>query len=180
MRFLFHYPPPPLDEFVDSFWLIEDGQVPRKEQVFPSGTAELVINLHDDQVRIHDPIHPERYNRHSGAVVSGTYSRAFVCDAMQHHSMLGVHFRPGGAFPFLNVPATELAGTHADLKDLWGRQALVLREQVCAANVPRKRFSSWRPPLLTACTASRGAIRRPGSPLGRQAPAPPHEMRLEK
>jgi len=41
-----------------------------------------------------------------------------------------VHFRPGGAFPFLGLPAGELADAHLDLETLWGRRSAVeLRER---------------------------------------------------
>jgi Domain of unknown function (DUF6597) len=94
----YSYPPgPPLSEFVDCFWLFADRQMSRKERIVPSGTIELVINLRENVIRIHEPTRPERYKRFSGAILSGTYSRVFVIDAMQHESMLGVHFKPGRA-----------------------------------------------------------------------------------
>lgn len=140
MFYLTHAPGPPLSEFVEYFWLFEGGQTPRKERIVPSGTIELVINLRDDEVRIHDREQPEQTKRFSGAVLSGTYSSIFVIDAMQHESMLGVHFKPGGAFPFLGALASELRDAHADLADLWGRSALELRERLCVVSAHRKRF----------------------------------------
>jgi AraC-like DNA-binding protein len=133
-------PGPPLSELVDYFWLFAGGQAARKERIVPSGTIELVINLRHDDLRIHDPAQPERYERFSGAVTSGTYSRVFIVDAMQHESMFGVHFKPGGAFPLLGALASELTDSHADLADLWGRSALELRERLCAVSTPRDRF----------------------------------------
>lgn len=140
MLHLCHRPGPPLSEFVDSVWLFAGGQAPRKERIFPSGTSELVINLCDNEVRLPDPAQPDRYERFSGAVLSGTYSTPFLCDAMQHESMLGVHFKPGGAFPFLGALASELTDAHANLEDLWGRSAIELRERLCIAATPRERF----------------------------------------
>ena len=107
MIYLTYAPGPPISEFVDYFWLFEGGQTARKERIVPSGTIELVINLHDDEVRIYDREQPEKQKRFSGAVLSGTYSSIFVIDAMQHESMLGVHFKPGGAFPFLGALAVN-------------------------------------------------------------------------
>jgi hypothetical protein len=43
---------------------------------------------------------------------------------------MGVHFKPGGAFPFLGIPAGELADTHVDLETLWVRSAVELRERL--------------------------------------------------
>jgi hypothetical protein len=76
-------PGPPLNEFIDNFWLIEGGQAPRLEKILPCGTSELVVNLKNDEIHIHNPEQPERHRRFSGAVVSGTYSQSFICNACE-------------------------------------------------------------------------------------------------
>lgn len=144
-----HAPGPPLSEFIERFWLCSDAPPHARERILPSGTIELVINLRDDEIRIYDPSHPDRCTRYSGAVLSGTYSRFFVIDPLQHASILGVHFRPGGAFPFLGLPAGELADAHADLEALWGAPAVELRERLCAAATPAERFSLLEEALLS-------------------------------
>ena len=138
--YLSYRPGPPLDEFVDHFWLIDGGQVPQLEKIMPSGTIELVVNLKDDKIYIHDPEEPHLYKQFAGVVFSGTYSRPFICNALQHESIIGVHFKPGGAFPFLEIGADELANAHANLADLWGRSGLELRERLCGAGTPEQRF----------------------------------------
>jgi AraC-like DNA-binding protein len=163
MFYLTYAPGPPISEFVDYFWLFEGGQTPRKERIVPSGTVELVINLRDDEVRIHDRKQPKKHRRFSGAVLSGTYSSIFVVDAMQHESMLGVHFKPGGAFPFLSVLATELTDAHADLADLWGQSALELRERLCAVSTHRKRFQVMEEVLT--CRLRRSQKGHPAVPI---------------
>jgi AraC-like DNA-binding protein len=138
--YLSFYPGPPLNELVDHFWPIEGGQTPRLEKILPCGTSELVVNLKNNEIHIHDADQPERYQRFSGAVFSGTYSRSFVCNALQHEAMMGVHFRPGGAFPFLGTEASELTNAHANLADLWGRSGLKLRERLCTAPTSQRLF----------------------------------------
>src|SRR5262249_2406095 len=140
MLYLSYRPGPPLSEFVDYFWLIEDGQTPRLEKILPSGTIELVVNLKDNAIHIHNPEQPDQYDRFSGAVFSGTYSRPFICNGLQHEAIMGVHFKPGGAFPFLDIEASELTNAHANLADLWGRTALELRERLRTAATPQLRF----------------------------------------
>ena len=149
MLYLSYRPGPPLDEFVDYLWLIEGGQAPRLEKILPSGTSELVVNLKCDEIHIHDPEQPERYRRLSGAVFSGTYSRSFICNALQHEAILGVHFKPGGAFPFMRAEASELANAHADLPDLWGKSGVELRERLCTALTPQERFRLMEAALRT-------------------------------
>ena len=130
MNYFSQAPAPPLDEYVEYLWLLRDAPSHVRERIVPSGTLELVVNLREDEIRIHDVSVPGRVACHSGTVVSGAYGGFFVIDPRQHGSMLGVHFRPGGAFPFLGVPAGELADAHVDLRTLWGRSGDELREQL--------------------------------------------------
>ena len=142
MLFRSSLPSPPLRDFVFDFWLYDGYTGPHgRERILPSGTIELVINLREDELRIYDAERPARCRRLSGALVSGAYSGFFVSDTVEEASIMGVHFRPGGAFPFLGLPAGELADAHVDLETLWGRRAAVeLRERLCAAATPGERF----------------------------------------
>ena len=154
MRYLSYCPGKPLNDFVDYVWLIEGGEAQRLEKILPSGTIELVVNLKNNEIHIHNPEEPERYQRLSGAVFSGTYSRSFICNAMQHEAIMGVHFKAGGAFPFLGIEANELANVHANLPDLWGGSGLELRELLCTASTPGERFRIMGD-LKTLTTSSR-------------------------
>jgi AraC-like DNA-binding protein len=149
MLYRSHTPAPPLSDFIDRFWLCSDAPPHDRERILPSGTLELVINLDEDEIRIYDPSRPDRSTRFSGAVVSGAYSEFFVINPLQHASILGVHFKPGGVFPFLGVPAGELADAHVDLETLWGPMARELRERLCSAATPAERFSLLEEALLS-------------------------------
>jgi AraC-like DNA-binding protein len=140
MFYTTYTPGSPISKFVDYFWLFAGGQAPRKERIVPSGTLELVFNLRCDEIRIQDREQTDQPRCFSGAVLSGPYSSLFVVDAMQHESMLGVHFKPGGAFPFLGALASELTDAHANLTDLWGRSGADLRERLCGVSTHRERF----------------------------------------
>lgn len=119
--------------------MLQDAPAHSYERVVPSGTLELVVNLEEDAIRIY-PAGSARPQRYSGAVVSGAFSGFFGIETRAHASMLGVHFKPGGAFPFLGVAADELADRHVDLEALWGAGARLLRERLCAAQAPAQRF----------------------------------------
>lgn len=142
-------PGPPLDEYIDRFWFCSDTPSHPRERILPSGTIELVINLSDDEIRIYDPSNPARIRRYSGTVVSGPYRDFFLIDPLQHASIIGVHFRPGRAVPILGVPASELADSHVDLESIWGPRAAELRERLCAASTPAKRFAVLEEVLLS-------------------------------
>ena len=76
-----YIPALPLGDFVDNFWFFDDYVSPNfKERILPSGTIEMVFNLRDDELRIYDPLQPERFRRYSGALVSGAYTGFFLID----------------------------------------------------------------------------------------------------
>ena len=52
MQYVSYRPRPPLNDFVDRFWLIESGQAPRLEKILPSGTIEFVVNLKNNEIHI--------------------------------------------------------------------------------------------------------------------------------
>jgi AraC-like DNA-binding protein len=141
-------PTPPLANFVERLWLLSDAPAHSKERIAPSGTIDLQINLHQNELRIYDPAKPERCRRFSGAVVCGTHIGPYVIDPRELVCVIGVHFRPGGAFPFLGTPASELADAHVDLEALWGTSAMELRERLCVAKTPAERFDLFEEALM--------------------------------
>ncbi|MGH9759938.1 MAG: DUF6597 domain-containing transcriptional factor [Blastocatellia bacterium] len=148
MFFQSYTPGRPLGDFVHNIWLAETCAPPHlKERIAPTGTIELVINLADDELRIYGSSEPS-FNTFSGALVSGTYSGYFVIDTQEERSVMGVHFNPGGAFPFLGVSPEELANQHVDLDTLWGRSARDLRERLCEPSAPAARFRILEEALL--------------------------------
>jgi len=150
MRFRSHQPSCPLSDFVENFWLC-DGYTPPhlRERILPTGTFELVFNLHDDELRVYTARDPDRCYRLPGMVVAGPYGGYFVTDRAEDASVMGVHFKPGGAFPFLGPAADELLDTHVSLQDIWGCGALEIRERVSAERTAARRFQILQDALLS-------------------------------
>jgi AraC-like DNA-binding protein len=149
MNFERHLPKPPLAGLVDYLWHVSDAPAHAHERILPNGTLELVFNLAEDEIRIYDGPAAQPCRRFSGSVVSGVFSRFFVVDTREHACMLGVHFKPGGAFPFLGrLPARELANSHLDLATLWGSRATRLRERLVSTVSVRQRFQLLEAALL--------------------------------
>ncbi|MFM9904205.1 MAG: DUF6597 domain-containing transcriptional factor [Pyrinomonadaceae bacterium] len=147
--FNFYKPKPPLSKFVDIFWLFEGQNAEgRAEPILPTGRLELAINLRQDEMRFHDCDVSKTSARFSAAVVSGAHGQRFVPAAREELCVIGVHFKPGGAFPFLGLPASDLADTHIDLDLLWGPLAGRLRERLCEAGTSDERFHLLEEALL--------------------------------
>jgi AraC-like DNA-binding protein len=143
----------PLAEFVERFWYSCDAPPHQKVRVVPSGTIELVFNLNEDELGFYDTEQPERCKTFSGAIFSGAHARPLFVETRKH--VVGVHFKPGGAFRFLGVPATEFTDTHVNVKALWGKSTADLREQLCAAVSPGERFRVLEDALSTRLANAR-------------------------
>jgi len=124
MLFRSYKPHRPLSSFVERLWFYSGFESPRlKELIFPSGTFEFVFNLRDNMIRIYKDATSDEFQRYSGAIASGPYAEPFVTDTALETSVMGVHFKPGGAFPFLGPSADELRDRHIDLEMIWGHAA---------------------------------------------------------
>lgn len=149
MQYALRRPRGPLSQFVQVLWFYEGlGPTHAKERLLPDGSMELVINLREDEVRIWDRRDLTRYERLEGAAIVGPQSEFFVIDTAQQRRVMGVHFRAGGAFPFLALPADELHGLHVSLSDLWGGFARELRERLLAVDEIEARFDLMESSLL--------------------------------
>jgi AraC-like DNA-binding protein len=130
-------------------WLYDGwGASPQKERALPDGSVDLIINLAEDETRLYDASDLDRVQRYGGAIVSGPHSKFFVIDGEEQTSVIGAHFKPGGAYAFLGPPADELADRHVTLSDIWGRAARELRERVLEAPTPDAKLDVLEVELL--------------------------------
>jgi len=117
-----------LSRFVDYFWAYNGYAQPhRQERVLPTGTIELVFRVNADGTTA------------SGVV--GPRSSAMLLDTSQPFSVIAVHFKPGGGFPFFGVSADELRNQSVDLDLLWGSGAASVRDRLWEAQAADNRFA---------------------------------------
>lgn len=129
-----HTPAPPLSAFVELVWLCRrDAEPWAQERLLPQGSVELVLDL---------------AARPGDDVISGPHSRYFVIDTDRPQDLVGVHFGPGGAFPFIGPPMHELRNAIAPLDAFWGNLARELRERLGEAQSDDDRFRIVESALL--------------------------------
>jgi AraC-like DNA-binding protein len=102
--------------------------------VLPTGTMALVFALDAD-------------GRARGGV-TGARSEFVALDTSRPFSAIGVHFRPGGGFPFFGVPAGELHNRSVALDTVWGGYAATVRDRLWEAETPERRFRILERALL--------------------------------
>jgi AraC-like DNA-binding protein len=122
-----YVPGPWLSGFVDFLWTYEHYVPPHpRERVLPTGTMELLFTLGADG-RV-------------AASVAGARSTSLTLDTSRPFSVIAVHFKPGGGFPFFGVPSGELHDRHLTLDLVWGGYATSLRDRLWEAKTPERRF----------------------------------------
>ncbi|MBL6938642.1 MAG: AraC family transcriptional regulator [Alphaproteobacteria bacterium] len=140
MRYKIHKPPPPLDRFIDNLWYWEGDTAPHaKDIIVASPTVGLLINLQHDAL---SSFSGEGYgvrHRIRGIGFSGSSSETFAIYATQPH-MMGMQFKPGGAWPFLKPAGGEFHNRHFALEDLWGADAERLHQRLVQAQTPEDKF----------------------------------------
>lgn len=113
-------PSPELAPFVDYYWYftgLDAGHA--MEHVVPDGTVELIIDLRDEPRRLFDPKDLTARQTVRSGWVSGAQSGHIVIDVRPGASMIGAHFRPGGAGPVLGMPVETITDQVVELKTLW-------------------------------------------------------------
>ena len=98
-------------------WFGDDYIVPHSgsSACFRRAKCRLIINLWENRTRVYDRDDPRKFTTCEGSIVVGAYSAFTVIDTDEQRATAGVIFRPGGAFPFLDLPATELQDRSASL-----------------------------------------------------------------
>ena len=141
----FHYREvirPPLADYVESVWISEGYVQPHaSERIMPSGAMDLIIDVGASG---------------SGPMgLSGPRSRSIVITTAQQRDLVGIHFKPGGGFAFVEPPAGELRDASVPLDVLWGRDAHDLRERLLEARTADERFAIVDEALRTRLHAAR-------------------------
>jgi AraC-like DNA-binding protein len=132
----------PLSRFVDHLWFHE-GYAPahRREKLLPDGTSELVIDLRPEPKRLFDRDDFAKFKSFRGSWISGKQTRHIVIEAANDSSMIGVHFKPGGTYPFLGAPLSELTDEVIELDLIWGGSVNTLRDEIMGTVDVERKFA---------------------------------------
>lgn len=134
-------PGPPLSYFVENLWFYRDLEVDHtKEKLLPDAAVELIIDLGEGPKKLYDRANILRYTGYRRCWISGMQNRYIVIGTENGSSMMGAHFRTGGAAPFFGFPISELTANVVELDLIWKREILSLREQLLEAKTVDRKF----------------------------------------
>jgi AraC-like DNA-binding protein len=130
----------PLDDYVESIgdWRCPD--VDYWSRALPRGAVTVIFDvgqrqqLHfyaaDGTTRLTVP----------PAFVIGSHTAPYVSNIMAGEPVMAVHFRPGGAFPFLGIPLGNLEDRYVGIDEIWGSDGRDLHERLIETSSTQARF----------------------------------------
>lgn len=141
---------PPLSRFIEFLWFYQDLEVNHtKEKLLPNGAIELIIDLSPSPKRLYDRHDLSRFICYRRAWISGIQRDYIVIGAERGSSMMGAHFRPGGAAPFFGFPISELTGSVVELDLIWKAELESLRDRLLEEPDPYHKFDVLETYLLS-------------------------------
>lgn len=132
MRYEEFRPAEPLAKLVKCIWIMESKAPGSRaaERILPDGCTEIVFNL------------AEPFEQHGAdgsterqplTLLVGQMQRPLLIAPTGKVQLMGVRFWPGGAYSFLMLPQTEIAGRVINLDAVWGSLALELQSRIAEA-----------------------------------------------
>ena len=104
MIYRIHIPPPPLSYFIEHFFYYEGHQAEHTmEKFLPDGSMDLLIDLTESPKKLFHNEEGSSFTTYKKSWISGMKTEYILIDASVS-SMIGVHFRPGGSYPFFDFP----------------------------------------------------------------------------
>lgn len=136
----FYFPASPLSRYIDCFWH-SDGSAPYgREKILPAPEIEIMFNFGAPS-RVSEPSCPERFRDDKDRWVEGLRSGYVLLEFPPDMHLLSIVFKPGGVFPFLRFPISELRDQMVSLDSVWGCFAAELHERLYDAPSVQARFA---------------------------------------
>jgi AraC-like DNA-binding protein len=152
MAYTRYIPSPPLDAYIDDLYYLDGPAAYPSQKVLPVASANLMINL-GDPFNVYAPDQARPFMTCTDSWWVGVWNTYHSVDWPPHVRLFGVHFKPGGAYPVLGLPLSEMNRQVVPLTALWGRGADEMRERLHAAPTIQAGFALLEQLLLRLCEA---------------------------
>ena len=153
MSYIRYIPSPPLNAYIEDLYYL-DGPAPYpRQKVMPVASSNLMVNL-GDSFDVYRPDQTEPFITCTDSWWVGVWSTYHAVDWPPTVRLFGAHFRPGGAFPFLQVPLSEINGRVVPLDAIWRDYAAEIRERLYAVPTVQAGFAVLEQLLLSRLSES--------------------------
>lgn len=141
MIYRIHKPAFPLSQYIDFFFYYEGYSAGHAmEKLLPDGSVDLLIDLTDTPKKLFHDEEGNSFTTLKRSWISGMKTDYILIDASVSH-MIGAHFKPGGCYPFVDFPVSELNNRTLQLDEIWGNGIHPIREAILEENCVERRIA---------------------------------------
>lgn len=118
-------PGAPLGDCIESIGDWCSREVDYWSRVLPRGAVTVILDLGQRQ-RL--DFYAADGNTRLGvrpAFITGSHTASYVSNIPAGEPVMAVHFRPGGAFPFLGIPLGDLEDAYVGIDEVWGSDSIL-------------------------------------------------------
>lgn len=133
-------PSAPLNAYIDGLYYL-DGLMPySREKIIPDVWLDLKINF-SSPIQVYTAGRSEPLALCADSWWVGIWDTYHVVEWPPDMECFGISFKPGGAYPFLGIPLSELHNHVVSLDSIWGYTASEIRERLYEAPTIQGRFA---------------------------------------
>ena len=132
MEYIGRAPAPPLDRFIDDIYCLTGVPRHRRLNVPPMPSAHLLINL-AGAIRLYDSDPAVPPAAFTDGWFMGVWTRRFLIEYPTPVRVVGVHFKPWGISPFVDMPSSELRDRWLPVDAVWERSLDRMRDRIASA-----------------------------------------------
>jgi AraC-like DNA-binding protein len=147
MIYTSYCPAPPLNAYIDDIYYYEGSPMYARLKALPMPSLHLMINF-GQAFHWQDSNQLEPVTLCAESWCLGLWSRPYTVEWSPHVQFFGIHFKPGGMYPFLHLPLSELHNQVVPLDAIFGQYAAELRERLYDAPTLPAKFALFERMLL--------------------------------
>ncbi len=151
--YIHHMPSAPLNAYIDGLFYLEGPMPLSRMKMLPMPTVQLLINF-GGAISVYEPGQADPFTTCTASWWVGLWNRYHIAEWPLDAKFFGVRFKPGGAYPFLGLPASELHNQFVPLDIVWGQFAAEMRERLYAAPTIHDGFALLERLLLARLSAA--------------------------
>ncbi len=153
-----HLPAPPLSEYIECLWYINDTIQYKRERILPTGMIEIMLNF-GAPFRVYDNNDTTQFTLNHDAWIAGFQTEYIINEPLAETHMMGIRLKPYGLSLLMDIPAHEFHNQLIDIDLIWGREVHTLREQLYCLPTPQQKFSHLEQALHKRILSQRDNIK---------------------
>jgi AraC-like DNA-binding protein len=121
-----------LAAYIECYWSALADTPPFREQesLIPDGTIELMFNFGDN----YEQIRNGQAFTVKGSHIIGIRKQSLIISQTRKQNIFSIRFKPGGSYPFFQIPAHLFSNAFFPIEDLLGKEYKILEEQMAEAS----------------------------------------------